>query len=78
MTKIKTLSISAKCSDLFYIDALDANGNPVLQKHGYVPDFMPGKHYGDYAILEIDVATGKILNWNVPTDATIKRDIANM
>lgn len=39
--------------------------NKILKKYdGYVPSFMPGQHYGDYIDLEIDVKTGKILNWN--------------
>lgn len=35
------------------------------QDEGYVPDFMPDDHYGDYVILDIDVLTGQIKNWNV-------------
>ena len=75
---IKTLSINAKCSDLCWVAALDENGETVVENDGYVPSFMPDEHYGDYVTLEIDVATGKILNWQKPTQAEIKRDIANM
>jgi len=28
-----------------------------------VPGFMPGDHYGDYVMLEIDLATGRIVDW---------------
>jgi len=35
----------------------------VYEHDGYVPGFMPGEHYGDYIELDIDVKTGKILNW---------------
>lgn len=53
-----TIHLSAKCSDLFAMQ--DENGN---QYDGYVPDFFPEDHYGDYLILSIDTRTGKILNW---------------
>lgn len=33
------------------------------QIEGNVPSFMPGKHYGDYVMLDIDVSTGRIVNW---------------
>lgn len=78
MSKIKTITISAKCSDLCSVQAYDADSNEIATGNGYVPDFMPAEHYGDYVMLDIDVATGKILNWTTPTDAAIKRDIKNM
>jgi hypothetical protein len=37
-----------------------------------VPDFMPGEHYGDYVMLDVDIDTGKITNWKTPTDAQLK------
>ena len=41
---------------------LDAEGNEVTKKEGYVPnDLLPGE-YGDYLSMEID-ETGKITNW---------------
>lgn len=58
----KTITISAKCSDLFSASLDDGR-----EYDGYVPDFFPGEHYGDYVELEIELATGKILNWKVPT-----------
>ena len=57
------LNLSAKCSDLCCIDIDDDNGKQVYSRDGYVPDFMPGQHLGDYIELEIDVDTGVILNW---------------
>ena len=66
---MKTIHISAKCSDMF--DAsLREDGNTVGTYSGYVPNWFPNpkaEHYGDYVILEIDIATGKILNWKKPT-----------
>ena len=32
-------------------------------KCSYVPDFLPGDHYGDYIIMKVD-AEGKIQNWD--------------
>ncbi len=66
---MKTLQISAKCSDMFCA-SLDGKGYD-----GYVPDWFPHpytSHYGDYVILEINLETGQILNWKQPTDAQLK------
>lgn len=79
MTKpTKTIHISAKCSDLCNVQALDESGNLVCEWDGYVPDFMPDQHYGDYLMLDIDLATGQILNWTPPSDSVLKRDLKNM
>ena len=59
----KTMIVSAKCSDLCCIDMYDENGNQIYEHVGYVPDFMPGQHFGDYVQLDIDIDTGVILNW---------------
>jgi hypothetical protein len=59
-----TVSICAKCSDLCFTEVKTKGGTLLAAKDGYVPEFMPGEHYGDYVILDIDIATGKILNWN--------------
>lgn len=66
----RIIKISAKCSDLFSAD-FDINGNKVGEYDGYVPDFFPGEHYGDYVTLNIDIDTGKILNWKVPNSAQL-------
>ena len=55
--------LSAKCSDLCRIYIYDNDDNQVFEHTGYVPDFMPGQHFGDYVELIIDVDTGIILNW---------------
>lgn len=67
MTKIK---FCAKCSDMFSASLHD--GQTIKQYEGYVPDFFPDQHWGDYVIFEIDIDTGKILNWKKPT----QRDLA--
>lgn len=73
MTKpAKTISISAKCSDCCAASIQDEDGDELFDGHGYVPDFMPGEHFGDYIMLDIDLATGKILNWKAPSEETIQ------
>jgi len=64
--------MSAKCSDLCYLELYDDNGKSLGEYSDYVPDFFPGLHYGDYVMFEIDVDTGKILNWKKPTKKDIR------
>jgi hypothetical protein len=60
----KTLKIHLKVCDNFTASLVDGNGQVIHeQDDGYVPSFMPGEHFGDYVILDIDVDTGMILNW---------------
>ena len=66
---MKTIRITAKCSDMFGASLVDA-GKLVGEYDGYVPSWFPNPksdHYGDYVQLQIDVDTGKILNWKKPT-----------
>jgi hypothetical protein len=67
------LSINAKCSDLFSASLYDDKGKLIGDYRGYVPDFFPGQHYGDYVTLEIDVETGKILNWKKPSKSELNK-----
>ena len=65
----KTISINAKCSDMFSARLDDGR-----EYDGYVPSWFPNpaaSHYGDYVELTIDLETGKILNWKKPTAAQI-------
>ena len=60
----KTLKIHVKVSDRFSCQIVDQDGAVLKdQDDGYVPSFMPGKHYGDYIILDIDIDTGQVTNW---------------
>ena len=61
-----------KCSDMFSASLTDDDGKIVGEYGGYVPDFFPGEHYGDYVELDIDTKTGQIVNWNVPTKKDLK------
>ena len=62
----RVISISAKCSDMFSA-SLIVDGNRVGEYDGYVPNFFPEDHFGDYVELRIDVDSGQILNWKKPT-----------
>ncbi len=65
---VKTLSIYCKICDRFSYELKDAEGSILHdQENGYVPSFMPGDHYGDYIILDIDLDTGMVKNWKAPT-----------
>lgn len=57
------IKINAKCSDLCQTTIVEDDGTVLLDHDGYVADFMPDEHYGDYIILDIDLKTGKVLNW---------------
>ena len=70
---IEVISITAKCSDLFSATAKDATGKEVGQWDGYVPDIMPDDHDGDYILLDIDVNTGRILNWKKPSQLVLRQ-----
>ena len=63
---MRILKMSAKCSDLFFAQL----GNK--EYDGCVPNFFPGKHYGDYVQLEIDIDTGQITNWKKPTEEDLE------
>jgi hypothetical protein len=70
----KIISINAKCSDLFSA-SLTENNKTIGTMDGYVPAWFPNPraaHYGDYVELKIDIETGKILNWNKPTEKQLK------
>lgn len=63
----KTLKLHIKVCDRFEGDLFDQDGQKIAGYEGYVPDFFPGQHYGDYLILDIDIDSGQITNWAAPT-----------
>lgn len=69
----KTLKLHLKVCDRFTA-TLESESGRTLKDHddGYVPSFMPGEHYGDYVILDIDIDTGQITNWKVPSAVEIQ------
>lgn len=63
----KTLKLHCKVADMFTASLVDNQGQTICdQDDGYVPSFMPGEHYGDYVILDIDIDSGLITNWKTP------------
>ena len=69
----KTLKIHCKVVDRFQAELVDDRGFGIHdQEDGYVPNFMPGDHYGDYLILDIDIDTGQITNWTKPSADEIR------
>lgn len=73
----KTVKIHIKVCDNFSYELLSDLGEKIFeQDDGYVPGFMPGQHYGDYLILDIDVDSGVITNWNKCTP-TMLMDAVN-
>lgn len=72
MSKVKSIFVTAKCSDACHISFMDENEKVIGERDDYVPDFMPEEHYGDYIELEIEVETGQILNWKKPTQKQLK------
>ena len=66
---MNTLRITIKVSDGFYGELLGTGVNA----EGYVPqDLGLSDDMGeDYLVLEIDVTTGKLLNWKPTTEAAV-------
>ena len=65
----KVLIIHCQVSDKFCGAIYGAEGEVLKEfEDEYVPDFMPGDHFGDYIILRVDIDTGQILNWVKPSE----------
>ena len=75
--EVKTLHMCLKVRDCFSAEFINENGVIVGSYEGYVPDFFPEDHWGDYVDLEIDIETGQIINWNVPTSENISKLLSN-
>ena len=58
------MRVYLKVRDEFSFKVTDIHSQVIVeQEDGYVPAFFPGE-YGDYVDLQIDVRTGKIINWD--------------
>jgi hypothetical protein len=68
------MQVTLKVSDGFNAVINQKNGT-ILEYSGYVPDFFPEEHYGDYVELDIDLNTGKIVNWKKPTKKQLEKFI---
>lgn len=71
----KYLKLHLKVTDQFYASLESFTGTCLKDYEGYVPDFMPGDHFGDYVYLTIDIDTGEIVNWSMPTATQIENFI---
>ena len=76
-TKIKTVKISVNTRENFDLDAVNNNGETVVESHGYMPHWVHGYNYGVFD-LEIDNETGKILNWVPLTKEEIEKKIKDL
>ena len=66
----KPIETHIKTSDECHIKFEHANG--MVAYRGYVPDYFPGKHYGDYILLQIS-AKGIVKSLKV-TDEKIEKN----
>jgi hypothetical protein len=70
----KEIRLYCKVRDMFTAHIHDQDGNEIGgQDDGYVADFFPEDHYGDYLILNIDLETGQITNWVKPDANDIEK-----
>jgi len=75
----KELRIYCKVCDNFRASLHDQDGTEIVcQEDGYVPSFMPGQHYGDYVILNIDMETGVVTNWEKPDPKEVEEWIESL
>ena len=63
----KVVKVCAKVCDAGCYELVTSTGDTLRDHDGYVPAFFPGEHHGDYLLLDIDIETGRILNWQPPT-----------
>lgn len=74
----KTIKVHCKVSDSFSGGIYDQDGQELLDiDHDYVPPFFP-EGGGDYLILDIDLDTGFIKNWEAPAAEEIQDYIKAM
>jgi len=72
----KTLKVCVKVTDRFAATLVDQDGAAIHEfEDCYVPGFMPGNHYGDYLMLDIDIDSGQITNWKTPSAEQIQEAI---
>lgn len=71
------MMVKAKCNDAFYAKLADQHGIELGEMDwDYVPRWFPNpdvSHGGDYIEINIDVRTGRILNWVKPSLAELRK-----
>jgi len=60
------LRVGVKCNDMCQAVLTGDDGGFLKDHAGYAPAIVPGGP-GDYVEFEIDLATGRLLNWKPPT-----------
>jgi hypothetical protein len=70
---MRTLKINAKCSDLCFAE-YEVDGITKAKTDSYAPN-VEGLCGGDYVDLEIDLDTGQIIGWVVPTHEQIMNEM---
>lgn len=71
---IKRIKTCIKVCDRFTADVIGEGDVKIgVIENQYVPDLFPGQHYGDYLELDIDIETGKILNWKPPFPSELEQ-----
>ena len=74
----KEIQLHLKVRDEFTASIVDAEGAVICtQEDDYVPSLMPGEHYGDYVILNIDLESGVVTNWVKPSAQEVLDFIAD-
>jgi hypothetical protein len=74
--KLKTISVSAKCSDCFFLRGKTQDGEHI-EYDGYVPHGL-NIGSGDYIEFTLDLETGKILNWKPVNADTLEQTFENL
>jgi hypothetical protein len=63
--KPKTVRVRANYLGHFKWDFFNKNGERMRLYDCCIPEFIPGERDGENMCLEIDLKTGKIVNWDV-------------
>ena len=72
---VKSIHIHCKCLDNdFFAELLNSNKKTLAESKGHVPNFFPDQPCGEDVSLNIDIKTGQILNWKVPTDEELLKE----
>lgn len=66
----KTLRLCVEILECAEARLLDEHGNFIKNHEGYFPKGRKANPVGDYLNLDIDLATGRILNWGTPCNTT--------
>jgi hypothetical protein len=75
---VKSIHIHCKCVDNdFSAELLNSDEKVLAESNGHVPRFFPDEPCGEDVSLNIDIKTGRILNWKVPTDEELLKEFGD-